>query len=93
MAEQVNKSNKKCPGNNKSPRRGDPCPDKKCPGKLTAYSQSRTENGKIYFLSCARCNSKPKNNKEVITTGEKISSDSGKTLLPKRRAPTHSSTP
>lgn len=49
----------------KNPHRGDPCPNKKCPGKLTSYSQSRTENGKIYFLSCARCNSKPKNNKEV----------------------------
>lgn len=53
----------------RGPRRGDPCPIAKCPGKLTSYSQSRTKNGKIYFLSCGRCNAKPEKNKEVITTG------------------------
>ncbi|QDT99907.1 hypothetical protein [Gimesia aquarii] len=64
MAEPINKTDKKRPVNNKNPRRGDPCPNKKCMGKLSSYSQSRTENGRIYFLSCARCNFKPKNNKE-----------------------------
>ncbi|WP_144986390.1 hypothetical protein [Gimesia aquarii] len=64
MAEQINKSDKKGPVNHKKPRRGDACPNKKCTGKLSSYSQSRTASGRIYFLSCARCNFKPKNNKE-----------------------------
>lgn len=51
----------------RGPRRGDPCSKAGCPGKLISYSQSRRKTGRIYFLTCNRCNTKPKENKEVVS--------------------------
>lgn len=52
----------------RKPRRGDPCPTGKCPGKLISYSRSRKGNRVTLFLECSACKAKPTPNKQVITS-------------------------
>lgn len=47
------------------PNVGDPCPNKNCPGHLAEYSRHRGDKFLTQFLSCNKCNAKPKPAKRV----------------------------